>query len=510
MSERLEFRVLGPLEVARDGLVLPLGRGRERALLALLLLRRNEVVTSDRLIEELWRDGQTRTAQTALQGYVARLRRLLGRERIVTDGSGYVLRVARAELDAERFELLLSEGRSADALALWRGPPFAEVRDEAFMHPEVGRLEELRLVALERHLERKVDSGPIAEAIVELELLVRQEPYRERLRFLLMLALYRAGRQAEALADYRELRRTFVEELGIEPSSEVRELERRILAQDPALAAQPATPPEHVAAPGREERKVTTVAYCDLVGSAALADRLDAEAFHALVERFVAACSDVIERHGGTVAGVSGDAVIGVFGMPRAYEDDALRAVRAASEIAEALVPLGLEARVGVATGEVMVGGRVSTPTGDAVNVAARLQAKTSPGDVLLDSATHARCRDAIEAGPVTVRVRGKPEPLTAFRLEAAAPGAAPFLRRLDVPLVGRERELADLRDGFERAVERRIPSVVALLGAPGLGKTRLAGELSTSLGSRGRVLACRCVARGENTVQGPLRELVV
>jgi DNA-binding SARP family transcriptional activator/tetratricopeptide (TPR) repeat protein len=510
MSKALQFRVLGSLEVTRDGRPLPVARGKERALLALLLLHRNEVVAADKLVDDLWGGEHPRTAQTALHGYVGKLRRLLGTERLLTRGSAYLLHVEEGELDAERFELLLGEGRPTEALALWRGPPLFEVRDEPFARAEVGRLEELRLVALERCLEEKVDDGHAEEAIGELEALVREQPYREQLRSLLMLALYRAGRQADALGTYRELRRAFVDELGIEPSAEVRELEQRILAQDPTLTLQTTAIAEPAPVPAGEQRKTATVAYCDLVGSTALGDRLDAEGFRAVVERFVDTCTAVIEQHGGTLADLSGDAVIGVFGVPRAYEDDALRAVRASAEIAETLAPLDLEARVGVATGELVVGGRLAAPTGDAVNVAARLQAKSRPGEVLLDAATHARCREAVSVHSFEVRLKGKPEAVTAYRLLAPPTEPTPFQRRLDVPLVGRERELDDLQNVFERMVERRDPCVTIILGAPGVGKTRLAREFGASIGSRAQVVTGRCVAYGQGTAHGPLRELVI
>jgi DNA-binding SARP family transcriptional activator len=484
---QLDFRVLGSLEVSRDGVVLPLARGKERTLLALLLVHRNEVLPVDRLIDELWSGAPPATAQTALHGYVGKLRKLLG-ERLETRGSGYVLRVETGELDAERFEALLGEGRVADALALWRGPPLLDIQDAPFVLAEQGRLNELRLVALERSLEAKVEDGRAGEAVIELEALVREQPFRERLRALLMLALYRAGRQADALAAYRDLRRLFDDELGIEPSQEVRQLEQRILAQDPTLAPSLA-PQAEPAGPPRQERKVVTVVRCELLSS-----DLDPERVGSSLERLVDAGAESIERHGGTVVTTAGDAVVGFFGLHRSREDDALRALQAATRLAE--IP---DVRVGVATGEVVTGGRLPVPVGEAVSAAARLGAGSSPGAVLLDAATYFRCRDVVSVETVSPEI---------YRLSSEPSAAKPLARRLDVPLVGRERELADLHEAFTRTAQRRAPSVMTVLGSPGLGKTRLAREFCADLAGRARVLTGHCVPYGMGVAYGPLQEI--
>jgi DNA-binding SARP family transcriptional activator len=231
----LEFRILGPLEALSDGQVLDLGGAKQRALLAMLLLQANEVVSRDRLIEGLWDEDPPETAQKALQVYVHGLRKLLGRERVETRAPGYRLRVAGGELDLERFQELVSEGRFEEALALWRGPPLSDVADERFAQPELGRLEELRLTCLEDRIDLDLHRGRHRELVGDLEALVREQPLRERLRAQLMLALYRSGRQVEALAAYQEARRALVDELGIEPSRELRELHQAVLRQDPAL-----------------------------------------------------------------------------------------------------------------------------------------------------------------------------------------------------------------------------------------------------------------------------------
>src|SRR4051812_9093164 len=232
---RIEFRVLGPLEVLEDGRALPIERGRQRALLGYLLLRANEVVAQDRLVDALWGESPPPSAVTALHGYVSRLRRLLGAGRLETRPPGYVLRVAPDELDLHRFRELLAQDRHGEALALWRGPALADLAFEDFAQSEIARLEELRLSALEGRFERELADGRHADAVGELAAAVRAHPLRERLAGQLMLALYRSGRQADALAAYRDARTTLVEELGLEPGEELSDLQRRILAHDPAL-----------------------------------------------------------------------------------------------------------------------------------------------------------------------------------------------------------------------------------------------------------------------------------
>lgn len=253
-AKRFDFRLLGPLEVARGGSVLPVAGPRQRGVLALLLLQRNQLVTRERLVDALWGEQPPNAAANALQVAVHGLRKVLGRERILTMGSGYVLRVESDELDLDRFRQLVERSRSeepaaaaeslAEALALWRGPALADLREAPFARSESARLEELRLAACEQRLEAEVALGRHAEVVVELESLIAEEPFREGLRRLLILALYRSGRQAEALASYQAARAAFVEELGIEPGRELRDLERSILRQDPALA--PPRPPSPV------------------------------------------------------------------------------------------------------------------------------------------------------------------------------------------------------------------------------------------------------------------------
>ena len=231
----MEFQILGSLQVHDEGQVVELGGGKPRALLAILLLSANRVVSSDVLIESLWGERPPGTANKALQVYVSQLRKALGRERIVTSSPGYALRVEPDELDLDRFERLVAAAEYIEALALWRGAPLADFAYEPFAQSEIARLDELWAGTVESRIEADLAGGRHAMVVAELEALVGQYPLRERFRAQLMLALYRTGRQAEALEAYQEVRGALVEELGIEPSHELRDLHRRILAQDPVL-----------------------------------------------------------------------------------------------------------------------------------------------------------------------------------------------------------------------------------------------------------------------------------
>jgi DNA-binding SARP family transcriptional activator len=245
----MRFRILGPLEVKDDGGEVPLGGHRPRALLALLLLHPNEVVPADRLIDELWGELSRERGAGALRVNVARLRKALPDGVLTTKSPGYVVRVAADELDLHRFERLVDEGRGLlargleadasqrlrEALSLWRGPALADFAYESFAQPAIARLDEIRLTATELLIDADLALGRHDELVSELEALVAKHPLRERLRGSLMTALYRSGRQAEALDAYQNARRALVDELGIEPSPGLQELERAILRQDPAL-----------------------------------------------------------------------------------------------------------------------------------------------------------------------------------------------------------------------------------------------------------------------------------
>jgi DNA-binding SARP family transcriptional activator len=249
----MEFRLLGAFEVWDRGQPVEIVGSKRRALLALLVLRANEVVRSELLVDELWGERPPRNAAAALQTHVSRLRKTLGADTIASREWGYVLRAAPAEIDLQRFEGLLVEAEQlaareratklGEALALWQGPPLADLVNEPALQSDIARLEELRLSTLERRIDADLEAGRNADLVGELETLVAKQPLREHLRWLLILALYRAGRQAEALEVYRETRRVLTEELGLEPSPALKELEQAILRQDPSLDAN--APPTH-------------------------------------------------------------------------------------------------------------------------------------------------------------------------------------------------------------------------------------------------------------------------
>jgi len=482
-----------------------------RALLAFLLLHANEPVSSDRLIDEVWGPTPAKTASASLQNYVSRLRKALGPELLLSAPSGYVLRVDPERFDLARFERLTAEARGADpreraeklraALALWRGPALEDLAFEPFARDEVGRLEEARLAALEQRIEADLELGSAGELVGELEQLIAEQPLRERFRAQLMLALYRAGRQADALEAYQDARRVLMDELGLEPSEELRALQQAILQQDASLGAAGAA-----AAERGPDRRTVTVLFCDLVDSTRLASELDPEVYRNVISRYFELVREPIARHGGTIEKFIGDAVMAVFGIPQLHEDDALRAVRAAAEVQAALreeewdVPLA--ARIGVSTGEVHV---LSAPgedlhvSGAVASIAAQLEESAPPGGILISGDTHRLVRDAVKAEPVE----------GAWRLEDVVEDAPAYARRLDAPLVGREAELARLLGAYANASADKHCRVVTVIGEAGIGKTRLARELVASLGEEARVLVGRCISYGEGATYLPITEIV-
>jgi DNA-binding SARP family transcriptional activator len=257
----VEFRILGPLEVVQDGESVILGAAQQRALLAVLVLHRGEAVSTDRLIDELWGERPPATAAKTVQVYVSHLRKALGAGVIVTEGRGYRLAVEPEQVDVGQFEALCAEGRRAlaggdtarardrlgSALGLWRGEPLADFAYEPFAQAAIGRLKEARLAAFEDRLDADLAAGINGELIPEIESLVVANPLQERLRGQLMVALYRAGRQADALSVYRQASELLREELGLEPSRRLQELERSILEQDVSLDAVTCGPAETAA-----------------------------------------------------------------------------------------------------------------------------------------------------------------------------------------------------------------------------------------------------------------------
>jgi class 3 adenylate cyclase/tetratricopeptide (TPR) repeat protein len=256
---------------------------------------------------------------------------------------------------------------------------------------------------------------------------------------------------------------------------------------------------------GREQRKTVTVLFCDVTGSTALGESTDPEALRALLARYFERMKGIVEAHGGSVEKFIGDAVMAVFGVPQVHEDDALRAVRAACDMREALPELGVQARIGVNTGEVVAGTEERLATGDAVNVAARLEQAAAPGEILIGEVTLMLVRDAVQAEPVeALELKGKAEPVAAFRLIAVGAVAS---RSHDVAMVGRDRELLALRDAFARAGGDRSCQLFTVLGSAGVGKSRLAHEFLAGLDAR--IVHGQCLSYGEGITYWPVVEVL-
>lgn len=516
----MQVRILGPFQLEDGGRRISIGGARQRAVLADLLLHANEVVPSERLLIDLWSEDSPPSAANALQAAVSRLRRVLPPGRLITTAPGYMLRIFPVELDVEHFEQLSSEGRDAldrgapaeaartfgQALSLWRGPPLADFRYEPFAQAEIARLEELQLTCLEDRIEANLAAGPASAVTAELQQLVGEHPLRERLRGQLMLALYRSGRQVEALEVYRDFRTTLQDELGLEPSPLLRELEAAILRQDPALSRQSAAPGAPLA------RRPVTVLCVALQMESSSGTALDPEAHEMVNEYSASGLTPVFERHGGKLAISAGERLMGVFGVASVHEDDALRAVRASLEARDALNAeadilarrhgASLTFRLGLASGEALVGGAGSLGfAGDVEARAVMLAAAAEPRQILISGQTQQLAAAAIEtdiAGP------GR------FILRSAHAGARPLALRLDAPLVGRDEEMRRLESAYARATRERVTITVTVIGEAGLGKTRLVHEFAGRLGAEVKALTGRCLPYGEGITFWPLRELVL
>jgi DNA-binding SARP family transcriptional activator len=494
----VEFRILGPLEVAAGGTLLALGVPKQRALLAVLLLHANEAVSRERLIDELWGERPPARAAKLVQHYVSGLRKVLPADVLLTRTPGYLIRVEPGELDLHEFERLVQDARAATAegdvargadlyrraLKLWRGAALADVVLEGQAGREAAGLDDLRLAALIERMELELALGHHAEVVGELEALVERHPYQERLRGQLMLALYRSGRQTEALEAFHATRRLLVDELGLEPSQELQRLERAILQQEPSLElprvpAQPAAPEPAVA----PHRKTVTI-----VVGALTAPAWDPEAFGKALANAFAGLSAAVAYHGGRAERLAGGELMAVFGVPEAHEDDALRALRAAVQVRDAL---GNEVKIGIATGEVLADS--IGVTGAAVGEATRLAAAAAPGEAVAAPATLALAGGAVES--------------EGSRVLAVAEGRPEFPERTEAPLVGRRDELTRLHEFFESVLETQRCQVVTVFGEAGIGKTRLVRELLARLGTTPNVLVGRCVSYGEGATYLPLRD---
>jgi len=508
----VDFRILGPVEVRVEGRPLPVAGARQRALLAVLLLRGGEPVSRESVIAELWGERPPDRAVKTVQAVVSRLRRALGGEaaRLVTSAAGYRLRVESDEFDLSRFERLCEEGRRAlaagrperaaarlrAALEEWRGPPLADVAFEPFAPPEIARLEDLRAAAVEDRVEADLALGRGPELVTELEQLVVAEPLRERVRGQLMLALYRTGRQGEALDTYREAVRILDAELGLRPGPELERLQQAILAHDPTLLRTPAREPSPKA---ERHRAMATILCAELVDFAAVRAGLgDADADRVRGE-YDGRARDVLAAHGATAVKAVGDGLLAAFSAAGAALACAVELQRAMARQA-AHGPIRLELRVGVCAGDVAWTG--DDYSGPPVVEAQALCGAAPAGGILVaetvrllaGSGTDARFEDAGE-----LQLGGQVQPARAWSVGWTAQhvAAVPFPASLAIEgspiFVGREQELAGLRAAWDDAVRGRRRGVF-VSGEPGIGKTRLAAEIARHAREReGTVLYGRC-----------------
>ncbi len=535
----LELGILGPLQV-RLGSDDPIALGgvRQRAVLAVLALNAGQVVSTDRLVDELWGESPPASAVHTVQVFVSRLRTQLARasDRLITRPPGYVLELGVDEIDALRCERLYDSARSAlaagdaaraaammgEAQRLWRGPPLADFTYEPFAQASIARLEELRLSCREELIDAQLALGRHAEVIADLEALVREQPFRERPHGQLMLALYRCGRQADALEAFQQARRSLVEELGVEPGATLRELEKLILRQDESLAlpgAAAAEPnPERSVAPDSEPggaasepiemapststvpqpgiiRKSATVLVVELTTS----DHADPEMTRNAVAAARARTQEIVTRHGGAfVAGLGGE-LVWVFGVPLVNEDDALRALRASVELGAALGSTQRDevaVRVGVASGEVVVESATDL-FGEPLSRAIALAQSAEGGAILLSEATRRLVSGAARVDPTP---DGE-----SWRLDGIVEGAPD--RLMAHPVVDRVDELALAGAAFRRAVRGGEAHLLTVVGEPGIGKSRLGQESASRLAGQATVLTGHCLSYGDGVAFWPLRE---
>lgn len=541
----LEFRLLGDIALLADGQALHLGGTRQRSVFALLVLQRNRPVATELLADRLWPDEQPLTSIKTIQVYVSRLRHALGShaDRLMSSATGYKLVVADDELDAARFERGLRHSREAlasgsfatalatleEALSWWSGAALGDLAAEQFARREADRLEELRLQAIEELLELRIDAGSGRETIGEVRRLLVDQPGRERLWRLLMLALYADGRQGEALQAFQDARRYLADELGLEPGPDLQDLERAILTQEvqrpkeappvPSASAESVVGSRMLAGAatgaaeslGRRTRRVVTVLRADVVRSPD--EALDPEVLETLDRLAQERVRRAVERHGGTIDRADQDGVTAVFGLIAAREDDALRAIRAAAEMKDGPeVDDAVALRMGVSTGEVVARPNTAngsmTLTGAPLQAASSLASRAAPRQVLLAKETEQLVRGATSTETMSLDPTSTASGFPAFRLLALTDGDA-IARRTTTLYVGRTSELDALRGAFERVVSHGAPGLVTVIGAPGVGKSRLVAEALAQISERARILRSRCLPYGDGITYWPVREFV-
>ncbi|MFN0155110.1 MAG: BTAD domain-containing putative transcriptional regulator [Gaiella sp.] len=507
--------VLGPLLVGGAAPELP---RQAQILLAALLLRANEPLSPQRLSDDIWGNTPPASAANALQVYVSRIRKTLAEAHLqatISRGeAGYAIDVDPDHVDMSVFAGLVESAALEDdpsraaetlhaGLALWRGPALDGLTFEGSAALDVRTLEESRLAALERRIELDLMLGRHAELVVELPALVAAHPFREPLHRDLILALYRSGRQADALDHCREARRIMVDELGIEPGDELRELERAVLQQDPALQLSRSARQRLLADAGRApDRRPAVVIWIGL-DDEPLAEE-DPERVETMLDRWSAALSTTLRRHGVTPLPRRGPDLIGLAGVPEAREDDSLRACRAALDVRAThtepgdgpLTQTGL--RIGLEAGDLVISvERLDDAAGPLVSSARRLAATAEPGEILLGE----RIRGLLGDGVVTAGADG----LRLVQVERTAEAIPRVLAR---PLVGRADELVLLRELVRPALDNGAPRLVLVSGPAGIGKSRLVTELTASDDTI-RTLRARCLPDEEDQAFAPLRDVL-
>ena len=511
-GEPMEIGVLGPFEVSVGDRRVEFGSAKERALLALLALEAGSVVSTDRLVDAIWGEEPPESVPVSLRVLVSRVRKALGDEAgaLATRSPGYVLAIDPERVDGIRFERLAARGREElaagdalaaaatlrDALALWRGSPLAGLPLMS-AHGEVSRLEEARIAALEDRIDADLGCGRQVVVAGELESVIAQHPLRERLWRARMLALYRCGRQADALAAYQQLRDTLVDELGVDPSRDVVELQRKILAQDPSLdfvAARASIMPSGV----------VTFLLTDIEGSTEMWERAPKEMGAALA-RHDEIVSDVVRAAGGSIVKTKGegDSTLSVF-------QRATDAAGAALSLRDRLLSepwpedIAIRIRAAVHTGEAQE--RDGDYFGQTVNRGARLRGLATGGQILLSQATAELIRDHLphvtpldDLGMRELKGLGRAEHVFELgRSERRAPEPEPLAssKALPTQLAAAAEGLFVGRDVLVERLEHAWKDVVAgnrrvlfLAGEPGIGKTRLASEFARAAFGDGAVV---------------------
>jgi DNA-binding SARP family transcriptional activator len=537
----IDVCLLGPIEAREaSGTRLDVPRGRPLTLLALLLTHRDDIVSPDAAIAALWPGRAPKNPRNALHLAVSRLRRALAGgadpwtqptpDVVVGVAGGYTLRLPAGWVDADRFETMVYAGRAqlarneaADAagtlrraLSMWRGPALADVRDEPFAQASIGHLDELRMAAQSDRIDADLVLGRHAQLTGELETLVGEHPLRERLRTQLMFALYGSGRQSDSLAVYRDARRTLIEELGVEPSHELREAEQLVLRHGDLPAVAGPMPPAAAGVRATARRRLLTCVVAVPHDVNASGGRADPEAVHAILLELRSRIAGMCADYHGIVRDGEAAAFTIVFGWPRSRESHALNAVTAAGHLTrgrpggrQPRLPLALS--VGVATGEVVTTPGAQPPflLGDLAEQAAALARAADRGQVLVAPSTWQLVSHAAHGIPAPGETTSPDDRPAAIALTDVDADAASIPRRWHGPYIGREADLGLLDSALDVVRARAAGQLVTVLGEPGVGKTRLSLEFERLARPDAIVLRGRCRLYDEGVAYRPLQEIV-